>query len=169
MAYRLAPSGKKILLLEWGDYPPREKDNWSSKTVFIENKYKAKETWKDKDGGRFTSASTTYNISGNSKVYGAALTHEPRIQELPNEWQRCGYQTFHPPVGVMLNEEQKEQSACIHCSTCDGFPCLVNDKADSQVVCVVPELQIPQRDVLLIGFPLCTTYGGGRSKCYLES
>ena len=51
MAYRLAPSGKKILLLEWGDYLPREKDNWSSKTVFIENKYKAKETRKDKDGG----------------------------------------------------------------------------------------------------------------------
>ena len=59
LAYRLAPSGKKILLLEWGDYLPREKDNWSSKTVFIDNKYKAKETWKDKDGGRFTPASTT--------------------------------------------------------------------------------------------------------------
>jgi choline dehydrogenase-like flavoprotein len=53
LAYRLAPSGKKILLLEWGDYLPREKDNWSSKAVFIENKYKAKETRKDKDGGPF--------------------------------------------------------------------------------------------------------------------
>lgn len=84
-----------------------------------------------------------YNVGGISKVYGAALTHEPRIQELPNDWQRCGYQTFHLPVGVMLNEEQKEQSACIRCSTCDGFPCLVNDKADSQVVCVDPELQYP--------------------------
>ena len=43
----------------------------------------------------------------------------------------------------MLNEEQKEKSACIRCSTCDGFPCLVNAKADSQVVCVDPALQYP--------------------------
>jgi choline dehydrogenase-like flavoprotein len=50
LAYKLAASGKKILLLERGGYLPREKDNWSSKTVFIDNKYKAKETWKDKNG-----------------------------------------------------------------------------------------------------------------------
>jgi choline dehydrogenase-like flavoprotein len=43
LAYKLAPSGKKILLLERGGYLPREKDNWNSKTVFIDNKYKAKE------------------------------------------------------------------------------------------------------------------------------
>ena len=29
LAYRLAPSGKRILILERGDYVPREKDNWS--------------------------------------------------------------------------------------------------------------------------------------------
>ena len=40
LAYKLAPSGKKILLLERGGYLPREKDNWSSKTVFIDNKYR---------------------------------------------------------------------------------------------------------------------------------
>ena len=33
---------------------------------------------------------------------------------------------FHLPVGVMVNEEQKEKSACIRCSTCDGFPCLMH-------------------------------------------
>ena len=72
LAYKLAPSGKKILLLERGGYLPREKDNWSSKTVFIDNKYKAKETWKDKDGGTFHPG-IHYNVGGNSKVYGAAL------------------------------------------------------------------------------------------------
>ena len=203
LAYKLAPSGKKILLLERGDYLPREKDNWSSKTVFIDNKYKAKETWKDKDGNTFHPG-IHYNVGGNSKVYGAALlrmraqdfnevkhhggispewpiryddlesyytqaehlyhvhgirgedptepkssapykypalTHEPRIQELHDDWQRCGYKPFHLPVGVMLNEEQREKSICIRCSTCDGFPCLVNAKADSQVVCVDPALK----------------------------
>ena len=59
LAYKLAPSGKNILLLERGGYLPREKDNWSSKTVFIDNKYKAKETWRDKDGGTFTPVFTT--------------------------------------------------------------------------------------------------------------
>lgn len=72
LAYKLAPSGKKILLLERGDYLPREKDNWNSKTVFIENRYKAKETWKDKNGGTFHPG-IHYNVGGNSKVYGAAL------------------------------------------------------------------------------------------------
>ena len=33
LAYKLAPSGKKILLLERGDYVPREKDNWSTRAV----------------------------------------------------------------------------------------------------------------------------------------
>jgi len=33
LAYRLAPSGKRILLIERGDYVPREKDNWSTKAV----------------------------------------------------------------------------------------------------------------------------------------
>src|SRR5216117_3543610 len=57
LAYRLAPSGKRILLLERGGYLPREKDNWDSRAVFVENKYKAKVSWQDKD----------------TKVYGAAL------------------------------------------------------------------------------------------------
>lgn len=30
LAYGLAPSGKKILLLERGNYVPREKDNWDT-------------------------------------------------------------------------------------------------------------------------------------------
>ena len=45
LAYRLAPSGKRILLLERGDWLPREKDNWNSTAVFIESKYQAAEAW----------------------------------------------------------------------------------------------------------------------------
>ncbi len=203
LAYKLAPSGKRILLLERGGYLPREKDNWNSRTVFIENRYKAKETWLDKHGRPFHPG-IHYNVGGNSKVYGAALlrmrpqdfgevkhyggispewpiryedlepyytqaeylyhvhgkhgedptegpasaqykyaplTHEPRIQELHDDWQRMGYRPFHLPVGVMLDEDKKEQSACIRCNTCDGFPCLLGAKADAQVVCVEPALK----------------------------
>ena len=46
----LAPTGKRILLLERGDFVPREKDNWSSQAVNVDGKYQTKEVWRDKDG-----------------------------------------------------------------------------------------------------------------------
>ena len=33
LAYRLAASGLRILILERGDYVPREKDHWSPQAV----------------------------------------------------------------------------------------------------------------------------------------
>src|SRR5215475_2300393 len=39
LASKLAPSGKRILLLERGDYVPREKDNWSSAAVNLQGRY----------------------------------------------------------------------------------------------------------------------------------
>jgi len=53
LAYHLAPSGKRILLLERGGYLPREKDNWDARAVFVDEKYRAKEVWYDKDGNPF--------------------------------------------------------------------------------------------------------------------
>ena len=72
LAYKLAPSGKKILLLERGDYVPREKDNWSTRAVNLEGKYNTKETWYDAGGGALH-PHTNYNVGGNTKFYGAAL------------------------------------------------------------------------------------------------
>ena len=50
LAYHLAPSGKRVLILERGDYVPREKDNWDPKVVNVDVHYNTKETWLDKDG-----------------------------------------------------------------------------------------------------------------------
>ena len=36
MAWRLAQTGKRILLLERGDYLPRERENWDTQAVFME-------------------------------------------------------------------------------------------------------------------------------------
>jgi choline dehydrogenase-like flavoprotein len=72
LTHRLAPAGKKILLLERGGYLPREQDNWSSKAVFIDSKYKAHETWYDIDGKPFHPG-IYYNVGGNTKMFGAAL------------------------------------------------------------------------------------------------
>ena len=35
----------------------------------------------------------------------------------------------------------RQNSPCIRCSTCDGFPCFVNAKADAHICCVVPALK----------------------------
>jgi choline dehydrogenase-like flavoprotein len=72
LAYHLAPSGKKILLLERGDYVPREKDNWSSHAVNVEAKYNTKEVWRDSEG-KPLHPHTNYYVGGNTKFYGAAL------------------------------------------------------------------------------------------------
>src|SRR5262249_43608455 len=50
LAYHLAPSGKRILLIERGDYVRREKDNWNSRAVNVEARYHTKEVWRDRDG-----------------------------------------------------------------------------------------------------------------------
>jgi choline dehydrogenase-like flavoprotein len=72
LAHRLAPSGKRILLLERGDFVPREKDNWSTKSVNVDAKYHTREVWHDKDG-KPLHPHTNYYVGGNTKFYGAAL------------------------------------------------------------------------------------------------
>jgi choline dehydrogenase-like flavoprotein len=72
LAYRLAPSGKRILLLERGDYVPREKDNWDSHAVNVAAKYQTREAWRDAQG-KPLHPHTNYYVGGNTKFYGAAL------------------------------------------------------------------------------------------------
>lgn len=72
LAYRLAPSGKKILILERGDYIPKEKENWDAREVFTVGRYRTKENWYDKDDNPFRPY-TNYCVGGNTKMYGAAM------------------------------------------------------------------------------------------------
>ena len=72
LAQRLATTGKRILILERGDYLPRETANWSSSEVFVHGRYQAAETWYGKNGEAFHPG-LHYCVGGNSKVYGAAL------------------------------------------------------------------------------------------------
>jgi choline dehydrogenase-like flavoprotein len=72
LAHTLAPSGKRILLLERGDFLPRELDNWDPKPVFVDGKYISKDTWYDRDGKPFQ-PQVHYFVGGATKLYGAAL------------------------------------------------------------------------------------------------
>ena len=53
LARHLAPSGKRILLLERGDWLPRELDNWLTEAVFVDNRYVSPDTWYDAAGTPF--------------------------------------------------------------------------------------------------------------------
>ncbi|MGH8161211.1 MAG: GMC oxidoreductase [Gammaproteobacteria bacterium] len=216
LAQRLAPSGKKILILERGDYLPRTMDNWSPKKVFIDNIYQAKETWYDKTGKAFHPG-LHYFVGGNSKVYGAALfrlrerdfeklqhadgispewplkydvfapyydeveklfhvhgaagedptepqrgtpypyppvSHEPRMQELAETLARHGLHPFHMPLGILLDETDGKvspASRCIRNPYFDGYPCLMNGKADAEVICINPMLAQYPNVTLLTG------------------
>jgi len=205
LAWKLASSGKRILLIERGSYVKRERENWSTKAVNQEGRYNTKEVWRDRDGKELH-PHANYNVGGNTKFYGsalfrlrqedfgelrhhgglspawpisydelepyyaqaeelyhvhgaagedptepwrstpyphAAISHEPRIQALHDDWARAGLRPFHTPLGVMLDERNPRKSPCIRCSTCDGHPCLINAKADAQTCCVDPALEFP--------------------------
>jgi choline dehydrogenase-like flavoprotein len=71
------------------------------------------------------------------------VSHEPRLQEIFDGLERQGHRPFPVPIGLMLDESNARASKCIRCGTCDGFPCLVEAKADAQVVCVDPALRHP--------------------------
>jgi choline dehydrogenase-like flavoprotein len=72
-----------------------------------------------------------------------AVSHEPRIQKLADDLARAGHRPFHSPCGILLDEKNMPFSACVRCMDCDGFPCLVQAKSDSEVIAVRPALKHP--------------------------
>jgi choline dehydrogenase-like flavoprotein len=211
LAHALAPSGLKILLLERGNFLPREMANWDPEAVFVDGRYISKETWYDADGKAFQ-PQVHYFVGGATKLYGAALyrlrpqdfgevvhqdgvspawpltyddlepwyteaewlyqvhgnhgedpteghaskdypwpavSHEPRLQQAFDDLVKGGYHPFHAPCGVMLNEADPPNSACIRCTWCDGYPCLTHAKADAEVIAVRPVLSQPNVTLLV--------------------
>jgi choline dehydrogenase-like flavoprotein len=211
LAHTLAPTGKQILLIERGDFLPREMDNWKPEPVFIDGKYISPDTWYDADGSPFQ-PQVHYYVGGATKLYGAALyrlrpgdfgdlhhvdglspawpvsyddfepfytkaewlyqvhgehgadpteghwskqypwpavSHEPRIQELFDSLQGGGYHPFPAPCGILLDEEDRARSACIRCTWCDGYPCMVHAKSDAETIAVRPIIDLPNVTLLV--------------------
>ena len=206
LTHALAPSGKRILLLERGDFLPREPQNWDSKSVWVDLRYRNPGKWTDAGTGAEFTPKQHYYVGGNTKFYGAILfrfrerdfgeiqhvdgvspawplsyadfepwysraehlyhvhgqrgadpgeppsaapyrypplSHEPRIAQLEADLTRAGLHPFPLPVGLIYDESAPQFSPCIRCATCDGYPCLVNGKADAHIVCVEPALRYP--------------------------
>ncbi|MEO0970382.1 MAG: GMC family oxidoreductase [Cyanobacteria bacterium J06639_18] len=200
LARKLAPSGKRILVLERGNFLPREKANWDSRKIFHNKCYRNSEFWHDKNGKSFYPM-THYYVGGNTKFYGSALfrmrkrdfervehrdgispewslkyddfapyyteaeelyevhgkrgfdpteppsnedypfkpiSHEPFVQKIHDALKYKGLHPFSLPLGIKLNEANPVFSSCIRCETCDGFPCLLDGKADADIIGIRP-------------------------------
>ena len=201
LAHQLATTGKRILILERGDFLPQEKENWDPTEVYEKARYyNADEKWVNQSGEAFD-PQTGYWVGGNTKLYGAALLrmrekdftevvhkdglspawpleyddfeafyhqaevlfdvcgqrgedptepaasgdyarppliHEPAMAAIVNQLKTKGYHPFHLPVGLKRDEHHPTRSQCIRCDTCDGFPCLLHAKGDSDVNCIRP-------------------------------
>ena len=72
MAHALAKSGRRILVLERGDFVPREQENWSPEAVWKDLRYRADERWTDGRGEAFQPY-THYGVGGNTKFWGSVL------------------------------------------------------------------------------------------------
>ncbi len=71
IARALAPTGKRILILERGGFLPRERENWSTRSVYIEKRYQTHERWYHEDMA--FRPETHYWVGGNTKMFGAAM------------------------------------------------------------------------------------------------
>jgi choline dehydrogenase-like flavoprotein len=102
----------------------------------------------------YTQAENMYHVHGNrgedpTEPHAAApyphpaVSHEPRIQQLSEDFEQLGLKPFHTPLGIMLDEGNPRKSRCIRCNTCDGFPCMLQSKSDAQVLAVDPALEYP--------------------------
>ena len=209
LAYQLAPSGKKILVLERGGYIPDEKENWDSEEIFVKNRYMTEERWLDKHDKPFRPGQH-YNVGGNTKLYGAALfrmrendfnevvhhggispkwpisytdlqpyyleaeklyavhgergadpteppedapyprtalPHEPRIQEVVDDFKAFGLHPFPLPIGVDL-EKEKQAGAPFVLDRFDGYPDPTEHKGDAHVNALRAALQHPNVTLL---------------------
>jgi choline dehydrogenase-like flavoprotein len=66
------------------------------------------------------------------------VADEPRIAEVRAGLEKMGLHPFDIPLGIKLDEKDMLRSKCIKCDTCDGFPCLLHAKADSDINCIRP-------------------------------
>ncbi len=71
-AFNLVRAGKRVLVLEKGDYLPRDRSTLDVKKVFREGRFKNDEPWVDNQNRQFV-PDEHCNVGGKTKWYGAAL------------------------------------------------------------------------------------------------
>lgn len=73
LAWALRDSGARVLILERGDFLPRERENSSPYAVHRRHRYQNSDPWLDAGSGRSFVPGNYHYVGGNTKLYGAAL------------------------------------------------------------------------------------------------
>jgi choline dehydrogenase-like flavoprotein len=77
-AYALRESGAKVIVIEQGDFLPRERENWMPRAVHQQSRYKNSDQWIDGSTGEPFIPGNYHYVGGSTKFYGATL---PRFRE----------------------------------------------------------------------------------------
>ena len=108
-ARSLAPTGKRILILERGDWLKREALNWDAKAVFVDQPIcfsgylvrQQRETFPAT--GPLLCRRRDQNVRSCSAQYPyPPVSHEPRIQQLFDDLKAAGFHPFSAPCGIGL-------------------------------------------------------------------
>ncbi len=102
LARKLAPTGKKILVLEQGEFLEKESSQLVDVEVFKKESFYAPEQWYEEEGDTFF-PQTSYSVGGNTKIYSGVLQRmrEKDFEKVQHqdgispEWE-VKYQDFEP-------------------------------------------------------------------------
>jgi choline dehydrogenase-like flavoprotein len=78
LAWALRDRGVSVLVVEQGDFLPRERENWSARAVHRLGRYKNSAAWIDGNTGEEFVPGNYHYVGGSSKFYGATM---PRLRE----------------------------------------------------------------------------------------
>ena len=211
LARHLAPSGKRILLLERGDWLPREPQNWlaagrvrrqplrlarhlvrrerqavpAADPLLRRRRDQAlrRRALPAARGGlrrapaprrhlarladllrraravlharpssctrcTATAARTRPSAPASAPYPFPAVSHEPRIQQLSDASRQPATTRSTRRAASCSTRRTWPYSACVRCTNCDGFPCLVHGKSDAEVLGVRPALEHPNVTLL---------------------
>ena len=92
-ARRLAEKGVRVLIIERGDFVPRETDNWSV-AQFSRQEVQGQRAWLDRNGNSFDPG-MFYNVGGSTKFYGGAM-FRLRERDFEEVEHKCGISPAWP-------------------------------------------------------------------------
>ena len=68
-------------------------------------------------------------------TFGHAPEIEAVAEKLRNQHQ---LNPFYLPLAIRYDDQHSERNACAQCNRCEGFPCMINAKADAHITCLQP-------------------------------
>ncbi len=106
-AYNLAMAGRSVLLLEQGDFLPKDGSTLAVSEVFDRGRFKTAEAWQGPDGEALK-VSEFHNVGGKTKWYGAALLRFSPEEFAPDAAFDCpGWPIDYPTLAPFYQQAEQ--------------------------------------------------------------